>query len=126
MGRHQINDQKGRYKKMVGKCYQSGGKIWKVSTVLLRHDGVFLFLRRDEGNRIIMREVLLDTRCIIDGGADEEGSDPKTREKGLGNEEKVCTYPTAGGLGERESGPATTKGEAGRRDVGTGAWEDQA
>jgi hypothetical protein len=67
MGRHQINEQKKRYKKLVGKCYQSGGKIWKVSTVLLRHDGVFLFLRRDEGNRIIMREVLLDMDQIIGG-----------------------------------------------------------
>ena len=59
-------------------------------------------------------------------GKQAEGSDPETREKGLCNEEKVCTYPTDGGLGERESRPAATKGETGRRDVGTGAWEDQA
>lgn len=66
-----INDLKNRLAVLVGKTYRSDGKVWEVSTVLLRHDGVFLFLRRDEGTRIFLREVLLDMDCIMGGGVDE-------------------------------------------------------
>ena len=69
---------------LVGKSYRCEGKVWRVSTELRRHDGHFLFLRRDEGNRIIMQEVLLDRRCIIDGGVDEGSGSP------TGTEDRCC------------------------------------
>lgn len=52
---------------LVGRSYRADGKVWRISTVLIRHDGIFLFLRRDEGNRIIMQEVLLDRQYLIGG-----------------------------------------------------------
>lgn len=49
-----------------GKLYRDEGKTWIVSSDLHRHDGHFLYLRRDEDNRIVMKEVRADQRCVIE------------------------------------------------------------
>lgn len=63
MDRHQVGTGRGAC--LVGRYYLADGKVWRVSADLKRHDGHFLFIRREQGNRIIMREVLLDRQCII-------------------------------------------------------------
>lgn len=123
--RIQINDLKDRLAVLVGKAYRADGKAWQVSTVLLRHDGVFLFLRRDEGKRIIMREVLLDMDCIIVGGVDE-GSGSQTGTEDRSCKTGVCQDAAHRDMEDGKVGSATAQGEAGRRDIGTGVGEVQA
>lgn len=50
-----------------GKYYRDEGKVWLVSSDLHRHDGHFLFLRRDDDRRIIMKEVRADESCLVEG-----------------------------------------------------------
>ncbi|MEA4866237.1 MAG: hypothetical protein VB088_12665 [Sphaerochaeta sp.] len=63
MDRHQVGTTRGGC--LVGRSYLADGKVWRITADLKRHDGHFLFIRRDQDSRIIMREVLLDRQCII-------------------------------------------------------------
>jgi hypothetical protein len=51
---------------LVGKSYRADGKVWRITSDLHRHDGRFLFIRRDEGKRIIMQEVLFDRSLLVE------------------------------------------------------------
>jgi hypothetical protein len=57
---------------LVGKLYRADGKVWRITSDLHRHYGHFMYIRRDEGNRIIMQEILLDRTCIIEGVLDDK------------------------------------------------------
>jgi len=120
-----VNDCRVRTEELVGRSYAAEGRTWRVSTVLKRHDGIFLFLRRAEGSRIIMREVLLDMDCIIDGGEDE-GSCTQAGTQDRGSKARVCKDAAHRDMEDGKVGATPTKGEAGSRDVGTGAGEGQA
>ncbi|MDT4761832.1 hypothetical protein [Sphaerochaeta sp. PS] len=125
MGRHPVNDLKVLCSELVGRRYSTDEKIWKISTVLIRHDGTFLFLRRDEDKRIIMREVLLDRTRIIIGGLDEKGSCPKTGTEEIGGEAPMCKGPVDGDMEARQCGPVATEGTSCSRDVGTRAGKGE-
>ncbi|MBI9094185.1 MAG: hypothetical protein JEY71_04815 [Sphaerochaeta sp.] len=104
---------------LEGKYYRADGKVWRISTVLIRHDGVFLFLQRDEGKRIIMREVLLERTRIIKGDVDEEGSGSQTGTKDISCEKAMCKGTADGNMEDRQDGGTSSAGEVGSRDVGT-------
>ena len=44
----------------VGRQCRFGGHTWRIMAELARHDGRFLYLRRDRGKRIFLREVLCE------------------------------------------------------------------
>jgi len=110
---------------LVGKSYRTGGKVWRITADLRRHDGRFLFLRRDEEPRIIMQEVLLDRNCIIEGGVDEEGSGSQTGTKEIGGETAMCKGPADGDMEARQCIPVAPQGEVGSRDAGTRAGKGE-
>ena len=110
---------------LEGKYYQADGKVWRISTVLIRHDGKFLFLRRDEGNRIIMREVLLDRTSIIEGGVDEEGSGSQTGTQEIGGEAAMRKGTADGDMEARQCSPVAPEDTACCRDVGTRAGKGE-
>ena len=37
---------------------QYDGYEWEIASILYRHDGIFYFLKRNEGKKIIIREVM--------------------------------------------------------------------
>ncbi|MBI9095569.1 MAG: hypothetical protein JEY71_11865 [Sphaerochaeta sp.] len=106
---------------LVGKSYKADGKVWRISTVLIRHDGIFLFLRREEGNRIIMREVLLDRTRIIEG----EVNDTETRTQDISSETAMRKGTADGDMEARQCMPTTTEGTACSRDAGTRAGKGE-
>lgn len=53
-------------KAFKGRLYLSEHKVWKVTSDLYRHDGHYLFLRRDEDRKIFMKEVQADEQCLVD------------------------------------------------------------
>ena len=42
-------------------------RMWRITSILYRHDGVFAFLRKDEGNKITMKYVRLEPQPVFSG-----------------------------------------------------------
>jgi len=108
---------------LVGKSYRVHGKVWRITADLRRHDGRFLYLRRDGEKRIIMQEVLLDRSCII--GGEGNGKDTEAGTKDISCEEAMCKGTADGDMEERQCRPVATEGAACRRDVGTRAGKGE-
>ena len=36
--------------------------MWRITSIINRYDGLFAFLRRDEGNKVVMKYIRLDRK----------------------------------------------------------------